>query len=61
MGKLGDRFAEKPPLTEQVALMAARRWFYDDTKAREELGYRSRPLEETLRDALAWFTVRGLG
>lgn len=61
MGKLGDRLAKEPPLTEQMALMAARRWYYDDTKAREELGYQPRPLEETLRDAVAWFTVRGLG
>jgi dihydroflavonol-4-reductase len=29
-------------------------WFYDYTRAREELGFHCRPLVETLRDAVDW-------
>ncbi len=33
--------------------------FFDDAKARRELGYASRPYREGLADALAWFTAAG--
>jgi len=32
----------------------------DSGKARRELGYESRPLEESFRDAVAWFKEHGL-
>jgi dihydroflavonol-4-reductase len=59
-GRVAQRLLKEPPLTEQGALMMERRWYYDDAKARRELGHASRPLEETLRDAIAWFEARGL-
>lgn len=57
---LAERTLKNPPLTEQVALMSARHWYYDDAKARRELGHTSRPLEQTLRDAVGWFEARGM-
>lgn len=35
-------------------------WYYDDRKARAELGYTSRYLGETIRDAVRWFLKRGI-
>jgi dihydroflavonol-4-reductase len=60
-GRIAERVMKNPPLTEQIALMTERRWYYDDGKARRELGYESRPLEQTMRDAVAWWKERGVG
>ncbi|MGI8632059.1 MAG: NAD-dependent epimerase/dehydratase family protein [Solirubrobacterales bacterium] len=59
-GWAAERVLSDPPLTEQMALMSARRWYYDDTRARKELGHVSRPLEETMRNAIAWYRERGV-
>ena len=41
-------------------LRMARKWMYfSSERARRELGYRSRPAEEAVRDALQWFRARG--
>lgn len=58
-GRVAERVRKDPPLTEQLALISARHWYYDDGKARRELGHTSRPLDETLRDAVGWFGERG--
>lgn len=34
-------------------------WFVDSSRARIELGYSARPLDETLRDTYDWFTAQG--
>lgn len=57
---LAERMMKDPPMTEQIVLMSERFWYYDDAKARRELGHTSRPLEQTLRDAVAWFEERGV-
>ncbi len=57
-GRLAERVSKDPPLDEQGALLTERFWWYDDSKARRELGYASRPLEETLREAVAWHSER---
>ncbi|MCB0218718.1 MAG: SDR family oxidoreductase [Chrysiogenetes bacterium] len=54
-GKLLEKTMKNTPLDEQAALMMGRYWYYDDARARRELGYSSRPLEETLRDSITWF------
>lgn len=60
-GRIAERVMKNPPLTEQIALMTERHWYYDDGKARRNLGYESRPLEQTMRDAVAWWKERGVG
>lgn len=60
VGRVADRLAPNLPLTEQIALMSSRHWYYDDAKARRELGHTARPLEQTLRDAVEWFQERGM-
>jgi dihydroflavonol-4-reductase len=39
---------------ESIVLMA-QNWRYSSRKARRELGYRSRPLDRTLRDTIDWY------
>jgi dihydroflavonol-4-reductase len=39
--------------------MARHYMFFDDTKARRELGYTSRPYREAIADAIAWFKQAG--
>ena len=60
-GRAGDRLLREPRLTSQMALMSERHWYYDDTRARQELGHTSRPLEQTMRGAVDWHLQRGIG
>jgi len=50
----------EPFITVDGLRMAAHRMFFDDSKARRELGYCSRPYREGLADAIAWFRGHGL-
>jgi dihydroflavonol-4-reductase len=49
----------EPFITMDGLRMARHRMFFDDSKARRELGYVSRPYREGLADAIAWFRSRG--
>ncbi|HSU99665.1 MAG TPA: NAD-dependent epimerase/dehydratase family protein, partial [Roseiarcus sp.] len=49
----------EPFITLDGLRMAAHRMFFDDSKARRELGYVSRPYREGLADAIAWFRDHG--
>ncbi|TDR94476.1 hopanoid-associated sugar epimerase [Enterovirga rhinocerotis] len=49
----------EPFVSRDALRMAKYRMFFDDRKARAELGYVSRPYREGLADAVAWF--RGAG
>ena len=49
-----------PFITVDGLRMAGHRMFFDDSKARRELGYVSRPYREGLADAIAWFRGHGL-
>jgi len=51
--------AGEPFVTRDGLRMARHRMFFDDTKARLELGYTSRPYREGLSDAIAWFRTHG--
>lgn len=54
------RFTKKPPLMTPTEVdMAKNGLVCDAGKARRELGLTVRPLEQTLRDALAWFSANG--
>ena len=49
----------EPFITVDGLRMARRRMFFDDSKARRELGYTSRSYREGLADAIAWFRSHG--
>ena len=49
----------EPFVTLDGLRMARHRMFFDDSKARRELGYVSRPYRDGLRDAIAWFRSHG--
>jgi len=48
-----------PFATRDGLRMARHHMFFDDTKARRELGYTSRPYREAIADAIAWFKQAG--
>ena len=48
-----------PFVTMDSLRMARHSMFFDDAKARRELGYRSRPWQEGIADALDWFGRAG--
>ncbi len=43
-----------PPITRDVLQILGRYAWYDTAKARNELGWTPRPLQETLTDTVAW-------
>jgi dihydroflavonol-4-reductase len=50
----------KEPFVTRVGLRMSRHYMYfDDTKARRDLGYTSRPYGEAVADAVTWFTQAG--
>jgi dihydroflavonol-4-reductase len=49
----------EPFITSDGLRMAHHHMFFDDSKARRELGYVSRPYVEGLADAIAWFRAHG--
>ncbi len=49
----------EPFLTVDGLRMSRHVMFFDDAKARRELGYVSRPYREGLKDAIAWFSAQG--
>jgi dihydroflavonol-4-reductase len=49
----------EPFITSDGLRMARHHMFFDDSKARRELGYASRPYVEGLTDAIAWFRAHG--
>lgn len=54
------RLTGKPPFVTVDGLrMAKKKMFFNDAKARRELGYTSRPYEEGLAEAVAWFKAAG--
>ena len=49
----------EPFVSRDALRMAAYKMFFDDAKARRELGYTSRPYREGLTDAIGWFRQAG--
>ena len=59
--QIADRFTHKEPvITYAGAQTAAEYAYYDSTKAQTELGLNFRPLDDTLRDSVAWFREIGM-
>jgi dihydroflavonol-4-reductase len=50
----------EPLLTLDGLRMSKQRMFFTSTKAERELGYRARPAEEGIRDAIDWFRRVGV-
>jgi len=59
--KLLSRFNKKEPLytTEALAALFTGNRFISSARAVQELDYKARPFEETLRDAFLWFKNKG--
>jgi dihydroflavonol-4-reductase len=49
----------EPFVTRDGLRMARHHMFFSDAKARHELGYQSRPYQEGVADAIAWFKKAG--
>jgi dihydroflavonol-4-reductase len=49
----------EPLATVDGVRMARKRMFFTSARAERELGYRARPAEAALRDAVAWFRANG--
>lgn len=61
VAELAARVTGRAPFVSFDALRMARHtMFFTDAKARAELGYRSRPWQEGIADALGWFRRAGM-
>lgn len=60
LGYLNQAVSSSPVIDKEAAEVMGRYWYYDDTRARKELGYSSRPAAVTLRDAVLWLYERNL-
>lgn len=55
-GIMGEKLLGKKSIVDEgSARIMCEYWFYSSEKAKRELGYKIRPLHETLRDAVQWF------
>jgi len=50
---------QRSPISRQLVRGGRRYTFLSSDKARRELGYANRPIEETVRDTLRWFLAHG--
>jgi dihydroflavonol-4-reductase len=53
-GWLMQWFSRAPLMDATTARLMRYHWYYNSSKAMNELGYSPRPLDETLRDTVAW-------
>ena len=54
------RTGNEPFITADSLRMARYRMFFTSARAERELGYRARPHDEALRDAIGWFREAGM-
>jgi dihydroflavonol-4-reductase len=52
-------FGREPFVTKDSVRMARKHMYFSSAKAEAELGFRARPIEEALRDAIDWFRAHG--
>lgn len=63
IGKAGDlleNMGKKGPLNSENAWTAILYHWFDNAKARSELGFNPRPAEEALRESVGWMREKGL-
>jgi dihydroflavonol-4-reductase len=53
------RRSGEPLVTTDGVRMARKRMYFSSAKAERALGYRARPAEAALADAIAWYRARG--
>lgn len=55
LARLRDALGLPGPVAAEGYELMAQEWRFSSAKARRELGYRSRPLDETLRATIEWY------
>jgi dihydroflavonol-4-reductase len=55
----GRLLGREPNVSIEAARMSTTRMAFDDRRAREELGYASRPAEDAIQDSARWFVEHG--
>lgn len=60
MERIAEKKGEKPVLTSFNIYNLTRNNQFDSTKAKEELGYTTRPYEETIHDMIEWLLAEGI-
>ena len=55
----GDLLGREPRVSLEAAQMASTTMTFDDTRARDEIGYSSRPASQALYDSAQWFVAHG--
>ena len=55
----GDLLGREPRVSLEAAQMATTTMTFDDSRAREEIGYTSRPAAQALFDSAQWFVENG--
>jgi len=57
--RVGSALRLPLPLDDQELASSAHWWYYTAAKARAELGFSVRPIDETVRDTAAWLRKDG--
>ncbi len=57
--RIADRTGKEPVMTYKAARWASRNVWFDNTKARTELGLPVTPIEETVERSIRWFRANG--
>ncbi len=60
VGGVIERLSREPIFDRTRGALFGQSWYYDDRRARLELGHQSRPLDETVRDLVGWIQAREL-
>jgi dihydroflavonol-4-reductase len=55
VARLAERLRVPSPIAAEGIVLMAQNWRYTSRKARRELGYRARRLDDTLRDTIGWY------
>lgn len=56
---LGRVFRFKPTISREIAITGTKYFYYDNSKAVEELGFLETPIDEAIKDCYNWFKEEG--
>jgi dihydroflavonol-4-reductase len=57
--RVGSALRLPLPLDDQELVSSSHWWYFTAAKARSELGFSARPIEDTIRDTAAWLSADG--